>query len=507
MKTDDRDERLGSILDEAVRDIGDHQPKPPVPTIRDIGRPVRVIAAVAAAAVFVAGVVYASGQFGREVPPPAPADPRPIVGVDVPPGWVTEVAGAGHLAAQITYPERWTLEPGRGVGVDASTQPVFRVGNSRDMLHGVHCGELEVFPGLPTILIGREPVGPFDALVSVAAYSDAGWSSTLIGPEFAPRPGSISWGDAQEARIYNCGRPAETATFFVRDGGRWIFHVTMGSKVRGSRIGREVLGVLGRIVLPPDPTAPIAFPPSPGWVSDTTNARDETSAWTSNVDLTAGEATFPDPGGLPEGGILVTAFQVGDETPESDDRNFTPEVLPLDLPEEIETSWEGYTEGLGRSSMWVVVNDRALDIRVYFGTTEPEEALLVQAEFALERLLVDPLPTQRHPADLPPPVRDRYLSERAGARGWRVWPISAPIRLGVVYRFEVPHCGLDWTTDFDGSFWQADYPPGRRPFYSINGDVGTMTLIGPDRARYVASDGSEVELIRLDGPMVRGGCD
>ena len=505
MKTDDRDERLASILDDAVRTIGDRQPQPPAATIRAIGRAGRVTAAVAAAAVFVAGVVFASGQFGRDTPPTVNADPKPIVSVDVPPAWVQEAAGPGQLAAQVTYPERWILEPARSLGVDTPTQPVFRLGTTRDMLRGVHCGELEVIPGVPTIGIGREPVGPFGALISVASYSDAAWSSTLLGPEFAPRPASISWGDAQDARIYNCSRPAQTATFFVRDGGRWILHVTMGSKVRGSRIGRDLLGVLRRLVLPPDPTAPIAFLPSPGWVSDTTNARYETSTWTSNVELTAGEATFPDPSRLPEGGILVTAFQVGNETPEPDNPNFTRVGLPLDLPEEIETSWEGYKEGLSRSAMFVVVNDRALDIRVYFGTTEPGAALLVQAESALERLLVDPLPTQRDPAEFPPPV-DRYRSERVPGQGWRVWPSSAPIREGVVYRFVVPHCGLDWMTDFDGSFWQALYPPGRRPFYSISGDAGTMTLIGPDQARYVASDGSKVGLFRLEGPIVHEGC-
>ena len=86
-------------------------------------------------------------------------------------------------------------------------------------------------------------------------------------------------------------------------------------------------------------------------------------------------------------------------------------------------------------------------------------------------------------------------------------PISAPIEPGVVYRFGVQHCGLDWIVDFDGSFWEPVYEHGRKPFYSINEDRGTMTLIGPDHARYVASDRSEVVLVRVDGPIVRGGCD
>ena len=68
MTTDDRDERLASILEEAVRDMG-IDAREALGGIRGIGRAVRVIAAAAAAAVFVAGVVFASGQFGRDSRP------------------------------------------------------------------------------------------------------------------------------------------------------------------------------------------------------------------------------------------------------------------------------------------------------------------------------------------------------------------------------------------------------------------------------------------------------
>ena len=63
MKTDDRDERLASILDDAVRDIDAFSREAPVgqSSVR-VGRAGRVIAAVAAAAVFVGGVVFASGS-------------------------------------------------------------------------------------------------------------------------------------------------------------------------------------------------------------------------------------------------------------------------------------------------------------------------------------------------------------------------------------------------------------------------------------------------------------
>jgi hypothetical protein len=111
------------------------------------------------------------------------------------------------------------------------------------------------------------------------------------------------------------------------------------------------------------------------------------------------------------------------------------------------------------------------------------------------------------PAELPPPVRETYRTESLGGdQGLRWWPISGQVESGVVYHFDVPHCGLDWVVDFDGNFWEPDYPPGREPSYASNGDRGTMTLIEPDRARYVASDDSQITLVRVDGPIVRQLC-
>lgn len=93
-------------------------------------------------------------------------------------------------------------------------------------------------------------------------------------------------------------------------------------------------------------------------------------------------------------------------------------------------------------------------------------------------------------------------------RGYRFWPRSAPAEFGVVYRFEVPHCGLDWLVDFDGSFWEPVYAiPDRKPDLAINSDIGTITLVEPDEARYVSSTDEQVSLFRVDGPVVRQLCD
>ena len=55
---------------------------------------------------------------------------------------------------------------------------------------------------------------------------------------------------------------------------------------------------------------------------------------------------------------------------------------------------------------------------------------------------------------------------------------------------------MNWLVDFDGSFWEPAYPSGDTPDYAINADIGTMTLVGSDGARYVASDETEPDLDR-----------
>jgi hypothetical protein len=510
MKTDGRDEHLGSILRDAMVDVDLGWPDPTIVMRRGVRRRTgSAIASIAVAGAFVAAIGVAATRFGQDAPPPPIRDPQPSVSSDVPDGWTAAVVGPGRFATEVTYPKRWALEPIESLSFDSPTQPVFRLATSNEAVHGVACGSLEVLPGAPTIMIGRDPLGPFEALLSVQAYTGAGWAEPARVPRFAPRPARLDWPDAQSGRIYNCVRPAETFTFFVRDGGRWIFHVTMGSSVMDSGVADDLLTVLNTVVLPPDPTSPIRFLPSDGWASDATNAVNEVSAWTSSAVMTAGEATFPDPADLSQEEILVTAFQVGDEPPPPDNPNFSPAGLPLDLPEEIETSWEGYTEGRSRSTLWVAVNGRALQIHVYYGTTDPSEELLSEAGAALERLIVDPVPA---PAALPPPVRDDFRSQFVSdERGYRFWPRSGHAERGVVYRFEVPHCGLDWLVDFDGSFWE-----GRAIVDGTNwvpaedipdGDTGTIELTGANWARYEASDGTWTLLSRVEGSIVRQLCD
>jgi hypothetical protein len=76
--------------------------------------------------------------------------------------------------------------------------------------------------------------------------------------------------------------------------------------------------------------------------------------------------------------------------------------------------------------------------------------------------------------------------------------------MDVEYSFNSGHCGLDFLTDFDGSFWDPINPnaPGDPPAFFFNEDQGTMTLVSEDRARYTSSSGEEVSLRRHHGPVL-----
>ena len=87
------------------------------------------------------------------------------------------------------------------------------------------------------------------------------------------------------------------------------------------------------------------------------------------------------------------------------------------------------------------------------------------------------------------------------------WPRSAPVEKDVEYSFDAGHCGLDYLTDFDASFWRPINPnePKDPPEFFYNEDQGTMRLVSEDRAVYTSSSGGEVTLRRHDGPVLLKG--
>lgn len=169
----------------------------------------------------------------------------------------------------------------------------------------------------------------------------------------------------------------------------------------------------------------------------------------------------------------------------------------------------------GLRTWWIPFSDRPSGRDFYAFVAMGEEAYRDPVRSAaawrvLDSLAFDP---EQQLTEFPPPIRDEYRSEFVSdERGYRFWPRSAPVERGVIYRFQVPHCGLDWLVDFDGSFWEGTaivdgtgwVPAGDIP----DGDVGTIELTGaPEWARYEASDGTWTLLSRIDGPVVRQPCE
>jgi hypothetical protein len=113
------------------------------------------------------------------------------------------------------------------------------------------------------------------------------------------------------------------------------------------------------------------------------------------------------------------------------------------------------------------------------------------------------------PQPLPEPRRDDYRSKFVrGQAAWRFWPRSGRVEPGVAYRFDTGHCGLQFLTDFDRSFWEpVDPKEGNPPTFFYNQDVGAIALVAPNEAIYRSSNGREVPLVRLGGPVsVTGLC-
>ncbi|MGZ5290376.1 MAG: hypothetical protein ACXWE5_12925, partial [Actinomycetota bacterium] len=113
------------------------------------------------------------------------------------------------------------------------------------------------------------------------------------------------------------------------------------------------------------------------------------------------------------------------------------------------------------------------------------------------------------PASFPVPALGDYDFVPVEGGGSRIWPRSGSADVGVRYRFEVGHCGLAHITDFDGSFWKPilRHPIGPdSPSVLINGDRGIIRMSDREHAVYTASTGQEVALLRVEGPIVVGGC-
>jgi hypothetical protein len=516
MKTDDRDERLGTILNDAVRDIDVSSREAPVAQIRVVGRAGRVVAAVAAAAVFLGAGAFAAAQFGRDTPPGTDGSDSVIEGSLATDDW------------QLERPSDWFTAPFDGCGTAfARGLIVSNVGfeflNPEGQIPS--CNERIVFAGFPSdgVAIDLEPQGiipvlspvpppdtPFPVRPGQLAQTsgirggpDHYMGGVVIGGESAAIirlwvGADASAGDIEEAyRILGSMR--------VEGGDRWIEEEV---EFRGWPVGKETT-VRVNMSRPEDWRAE-AYK-RPGVIDAPNPILVLSSPLTDDgAQRACGPSAFFRPGSAPRVSSSGVAIAISDASESWSYPKLGSRWAPLD-PESATTDKivECQGDGTVRWLQWgFEIDRRRILVDVLFGTAvEDDVARLTWA--TLDTLRFPGTAQPEEPATLPPPVRDDYRSEFVSdERGFRFWPRSGRAESGVVYRFEVPHCGLDWLVDFDGSFWEPVYAmPDSKPDYAINSDIGTITLIGPDDARYVSSTDEQISLFRVDGPIVRQLCD
>jgi hypothetical protein len=156
----------------------------------------------------------------------------------------------------------------------------------------------------------------------------------------------------------------------------------------------------------------IGFEPDDGWsmaASDPTSQEWPPTVWVTNGpfaerDVRGGhekdgvlrldvgpEATIEE---LPPRGIVITAdilYASRNELPPNE--TFPSRALPLRLPDSHpETSWEGYTRGHSLHSIPAAVNGYWVSVTVRYGTQDPDEAMLAEAQAELARLFVEAAP-------------------------------------------------------------------------------------------------------------------
>jgi len=516
MKTDDRDEHLGSILDTSVRDIDVSSRAAPAARAH-VGRAGRVIAAVAAAAVFVGAVVLASAQFGRDSDPGADGSDTVVEGSLEADKW------------QLERPSDWFTAPFDGCGTAfARGLIVSNVGFEFLNPEGEipSCNERIVFAGFPSngvaidlephgIVPGLSPIPPPDTPFPMrpGQIRDAG--GIRGGPEHGMGDVVVSGESVAIVRLW-VGADASSSdiedayrilgSMRVDGGDRWIEEEVefRGYPVAGEESVRVAFSrpqdwlvqtMKGPTVIDaPNPMVVMSSPPADdaqracGPLAFVLGSPPRVSS--SGVALAVSDAS--EAWGYPKRGSRSDQLDPDSAT--------TDKII------------ECRGRGTFRWLQWgLAIDRRPILVDVLFGTAVEDD--LARLTWAMLDTLRFPGTAQpEEPATLPPPVRDDYRSEFVSdERGFRFWPRSGRAERSVVYRFEVPHCGLDWLVDFDGSFWEAretvDYPTWVPAGEIPNGDVGTIELSGVAGARYEASDGTWTLLSRVEGPIVRQPCE
>jgi hypothetical protein len=513
MKADDRDEHLGSILDDAVRGIDATSREAPAARRGVVGRAGLAIAAGAAAAVFVAAVVFASAQFGRDRPPGADGSDTVVEGTLETDRW------------QLERPSDWFTAPFEGCGTALDRGLIvsnvdFEFLDPQGEIPS--CNERMVFAGFPSdgVAIDLEPQGVIPAFFPVSDTPFPMRSSQLIERRKTfgdlAEANSLVSSDGEVVAIIRLWvgpeAPAEDVETAYRilhsvrlDGGdRWIEEQ---AEFRGYPVGANEM-VRVELSRPQDwlvdaMRRPVVIDaPNPIVVLSSPLPEDRAPRVCGPFAFALSSAPRISSAGV--------AIAISDATGSWSYPKHRSRGAPLD-PDSATTDKVIECRG-GGTFRWLqwgfAIDRRPILVDVLMGTAVQDDVAALTWT-TLDSLRFPEAPAPDEPAKLPPPVRDDYRSEFVSdERGYRFWPRSGRAERGVVYRFAVPHCGLDWLVDFDGSFWEPVYVmPDRKPDSAINSDIGTITLVEPDEAMYVGSTEEQISLFRVDGPIVRQLCD
>ena len=507
MNTDDRDERLASILDDAVRDIDVFTRQAPVARRHVIGRASRAVAALAAAAVFVGAVVFASAQFGSDTRPGAGSDGTVVEGTLAADGW------------QLERPADWFTAPFEGCGTKLTRGLIvsnveFEFLNPQGEIPS--CNERMVFAGFPSdgVAIDIEPQGirtgvfrfppsdsPFPVRPSQLRETDGirggpqhAMSSVVVGGE----PFGILrlWvgADASTEDIEKAYRIL--GSMRIAGADLWVEEAFDGEGV-SIRFSRPQDWTLERFegMHVFDAPSPLIRLQSP----DPVDAR-------SRI---CGPYVLFGPTRLSPNGAAIVVSDASDSW-------IPPEVGPrppvLDAATAVRDRTVRCQTGSFRKLHFAfVVDGRPILVDVVMGSVAADDPsstvwpILESLDFPGKGS------GSSEPAEMTTAVRGFHSEFVSDERDYRVWPTSGRVEAGVVYRFGTGHCGLDWLVDFDGSFWRGvivDGDPRWVPVDEVpDQDVGTIELLGSDEARYTSSTGEWVLLTRIDGPVVTHLCD
>jgi hypothetical protein len=69
--------------------------------------------------------------------------------------------------------------------------------------------------------------------------------------------------------------------------------------------------------------------------------------------------------------------------------------------------------------------------------------------------------------------------------------------IGVVYAYDMPHCGINSPIDVDGSFWDAVGVPATS--VDFDGQPGTFSLDAANEATFTTATGNVLRLVRHQG--------